>query len=228
MLDGEEQQRLARLRHADSRHLFLVSHALQRSVLGELLGEAPAGLAFSRSPEGKPALLRPPGAATLAFNLSHSGTLAALAVAPGGSELGVDVELHRGGRRFEALARRFFSEAEKEAVLRAGEKTVAGVFYGTWTRKEAWLKARGSGIRVPLADFGIHREGRSLAFSATRALESSPADWRFWEWSLDQPASLSLAIRDPGGRFCEPEILWGAPLVSWAPLGLSPPAASHW
>lgn len=193
-----------------------------------MLGEDPARLVFGRSPEGKPWLFRAPGAPGLAFNLSHSGTLAALAVAPPGLDTGVDVEAHRDGRRFEALARRYFSTPEQGALSADGPEGMAGNFYDTWTLKEAWLKARGSGIRVPLADFGFHRNGASLSFSAAPALDSRPSDWRFWCWRLGRQASLSLAIRDPGRVSGEPRIHHGLPLGNWDPLAPEARAASDW
>ncbi len=124
--------------------------------------------------------------------------------------------------------RRYFSAPVRGAVFRAEEGERAGVFYDTWTLKEAWLKARGSGIRVPLADFGFHREGRLLAFSASRALEPRPADWRFWCWGIGGLASLALAIRDPGRECGRPQIHRGVPLGAWKPFPLDPVAATHW
>lgn len=197
-------------------------------MLGACLGEDPRSLVFRRDPEGKPWLCRAPGERTLAFNLSHSGTLAALAVSALPLDTGIDVEAQRGARRFDALARRYFSEPEQAAVCEAEKGDLAGVFYDIWTLKEAWLKARGSGIRVPLADFGFHRAGRLLAFSATHALEPRPADWRFWSWRIEGRASLALAIRDPGMECGEPQIHLGMPLGRWVPLPLDPRAATHW
>ncbi|MFM7272387.1 MAG: 4'-phosphopantetheinyl transferase family protein [Gammaproteobacteria bacterium] len=140
----------------------------------------------------------------------------------------MDVEAHRDGRRFEALARRYFSVPEQEALSSAGPEDMAGHFYDTWTLKEAWLKARGSGIRVPLADFGFHRDGARLSFSATPTLDPRPSDWRFWCWRLGRQASLSLAIRDPARVSGAPLIRRGLPLGNWDPFAPEARAGSDW
>jgi 4'-phosphopantetheinyl transferase len=113
-----------------------------RSILAAHLGRAPEIVV---DPFGKPMLAD----GALAFNVTHSGTLALVAISRDGP-VGVDVELHDARRDVVALARRFFTG--DEAALVGAEPTR---FWRLWCRKEAWLKARGSGLSFPLSDVDV-------------------------------------------------------------------------
>jgi 4'-phosphopantetheinyl transferase len=115
-----------------------------------------ATVEFVYGPQGKP-MLAPTlqnVSSTLRFNASNSGNLAAYAFAHG-CEIGVDVERHRALPDFENIARRFFSPEETAELLELspGEKTSA--FFNCWTRKEAFIKALGGGLSIPLDSFRV-------------------------------------------------------------------------
>jgi phosphopantetheinyl transferase len=117
------------------------------SILGELLGGG--GAAETRvEGNGKPRLARDP--ARLSFNLSHSGALALIAIAPGGTEVGVDVERLRPRRDLARLAARWLPEADAAAVAGAAEGAERETtFYAAWTRHEARVKCTGAGLSGP-------------------------------------------------------------------------------
>jgi len=126
------------------------SRAAARAALGELLGaylgtDAPPEL--SADANGKPRLAEDPG--RLAFNLSHSGTLALVAIAPGDAEVGVDVELIRPRRDLVRLATRWLPEADADAVAAASGDGRDAAFYAAWTRHEARVKCTGAGLSGP-------------------------------------------------------------------------------
>ena len=111
-----------------------------------MLGVAPAGLRFSHGHDGKPALA---GSGDLGFNLSKSGDGLLIATARGAA-VGCDLEQVRPNREATAIAARWFSEGEREALGRLEGDTFDRAFMRLWVRKEALLKSVGVGLRGPL------------------------------------------------------------------------------
>jgi 4'-phosphopantetheinyl transferase len=154
MLDAPERERVERFRFDDDRIAFALRRGWVRHVLAGYLGRQPEGLRFAVSEFGKPQLAGSDAAAGLRFNLSHSVDVAVLAVVPA-RRVGVDVERVRPGRDLEALATRFFSADEVTALRTLPESERQTAFYRCWTRKEAYLKARGEGLTLPLDRFSV-------------------------------------------------------------------------
>jgi 4'-phosphopantetheinyl transferase len=143
-LAPEECQRAARFRSPDDAGRWVRSRAALRSILGGYLGMAPSAVSFALGPKDKPALAGA-DAARLHFNLSHSGDLALVAVAPD-REVGADVERIRQGLDELSLARRAF-DAEMVGLLESTEPELrTSVFFRLWVRHEARVKCRGTGI----------------------------------------------------------------------------------
>lgn len=126
----------------------MLGRALLRSQLGSMLDIDPCVPALSTGARGKPHLASP--TSRVQFNLSHSGDVVVVAIAR--SEVGVDIEAIRPIERAERLARRFFSRAETDAVLAATGAARDYAFLRIWTQKEAWLKATGLGVGMPLCE----------------------------------------------------------------------------
>jgi phosphopantetheinyl transferase len=121
--------------------------AQARAALGRILAETldePEAPALERGENGKPRLAVDPG--RLAFNLSHSGALALVALSPGGVDVGVDVERIKERRDLARLAARWLPEADARAVAAAAPAEQAAVFYPAWTRHEARVKCTGVGL----------------------------------------------------------------------------------
>lgn len=117
------------------------------AILADYLGGAGpggAGIELDADENGKPRLATEP--ARLSFNLSHSGGLALVAIAPGGIEVGVDVELLRPRRDLARLAERRLPPADAAAVAVAADADREPPFYAAWTRHEARLKCAGAGV----------------------------------------------------------------------------------
>jgi 4'-phosphopantetheinyl transferase len=188
-LSEEEEVRGARfLRARDGLH-FRTGRGRMREILAGYAGGAPRDLVFEQNRFGRPSLHGGP-----AFNLSHSGGWAALAVAPAGTELGIDIEAYREIEH--GVARRFFSAAECQALAALDPACWPDGFFRAWTRKEALVKAIGDGLNLPLADFDV-----SLAPDAPAALVASrtealdPREWTLLHLDLAPRFSGCVAVR---------------------------------
>ena len=175
------------LRHQD-RARFTAARAWLRRMLAAYLGEPPGDLVFAYGEHGKPLLARAAG--RLDFNLSHAGGYALLAVSPG-FPIGADIEAVRPVE--EKVAERFFSAAEVKALGGLPARGWVDGFFRCWTRKEAYLKALGSGLATPLDSFTV-----SLAPGAPARLldvAGEPAEAACWQMAhLDPGEGLLAAV----------------------------------
>ena len=140
VLSEDERARAARFVFDVHRRRFIACRAWLRRQLGERLSRAAHDLRFEYGPVGKPSL----AGSALRFNVSHSDRYALLAVAD--AEVGVDIERERPLADMDALAERVFSAGERQALAQVPAGRKAEVFFAGWTRKEAYIKARGEGI----------------------------------------------------------------------------------
>ena len=145
LLSADEQARAARFVFPHDRRRFRAAHVALRRLLAARTGRAAQALAFSAGPFGKPSLTG--SAPTCAFNLSHSADVALIALAPS-IELGVDVEVLRVVDDALDLAARNFSGAESAQLRSTAATERDRAFLRCWTRKEACLKAIGSGLSI--------------------------------------------------------------------------------
>jgi len=152
-LSADERDRAARFHFDRDRRRYIRARGVLRRLLAAYLGTDARELTFHYGAHGKPALSgRFEGALT--FNVSHSHELALIAIG-GRVEMGVDVEAVRAMDDGEDIASRFFSprEAAQLGALPAAVRSAA--FFACWTRKEAYLKALGSGLAKPLDGFDV-------------------------------------------------------------------------
>jgi 4'-phosphopantetheinyl transferase len=150
-LSEEEQQRASRFRQPGDSDLYLLAHVMLRDFLGRLVHRDPAALQFTSDPGGKPQLAD----RAVEFNLSH--TRGAVVIGAGGAPLGVDIE-YEDRRANMDVAKRFFSSPEYHRLLPLDETARRREFFQIWTLKEAWLKARGSGLAEPLDAFQVESD----------------------------------------------------------------------
>jgi len=153
-LDATERARAERFATSDLRRRFVVAHAALRRLLAVELGIAAGEIAYDIGPYGKPMLRLPAGAPDLRFNIAHSGELMACAIALD-RELGVDIEWKRPIADFEDIARHYFACEEREALAALVPAQRGAAFYACWSRKEAYIKARGLGLHLPLDSFHV-------------------------------------------------------------------------
>jgi 4'-phosphopantetheinyl transferase len=168
----DEINRADRFFFARDRQHFVTARGILRRLLAGYLHGSPVKLDFAYHQRGKPYLLSEESHPAIAFNISHSHGLALFAFAPGG-ELGVDVEHIRKNISRDEIASRYFApqEVEELQALPAAERPEA--FFLGWTRKEAYIKALGGGLQIPLTSFRV-----SLTPGQPATLESTDsAKW---------------------------------------------------
>ena len=151
ILSPDEQAKADRYRFERDHRRAMVRRAALRQILSEYVGVSPAELIFKYGPQGKPALGGPFCDAGCEFNLSFSGELALCAIAR--QPVGVDLEHERAVRNAELVAKHFFTAGEISLQSAAADGN--RVFLRHWTRKEALIKATGSGLSVPLGSFDV-------------------------------------------------------------------------
>jgi 4'-phosphopantetheinyl transferase len=154
LLSVEEKQRSDRFKIREDRTRYIAAHYHTRKILSKYLALSPEKIKFAYSQFGKPVLAGEKNAPGLRFNLSHSVDIALLAVT-NGFNLGIDLELVKQEKATEDIARRFFSIGEVESLLDQPKKDRQEAFFRCWTRKEAYIKARGEGMSIPLGEFEV-------------------------------------------------------------------------
>ena len=154
-LSPEEKARADRFHFVNDRNRFVVARGLLRELLAGYLHQVPADLEFSYGKYGKPYLSGRNASSGLCFNLSHSSGLAVYAIARG-RNLGVDVERLRPEFTGEDIARRYFSVREVVNLGTVRQEAIIEGFFHCWTRKEAYLKASGMGLQIPLDSFAVN------------------------------------------------------------------------
>ncbi|MDG2304331.1 MAG: 4'-phosphopantetheinyl transferase superfamily protein [Candidatus Binatia bacterium] len=193
ILSAEECERGNRFQFDRDRHSYLVTRVLVRTVLSHYTGVDPTAWGFEKNSYGRPSIAYPPSARRLRFNLSHTTDLIACCVARQ-REIGVDVEsLERTNVRIE-LADRFFSPAEA-ADLRS-RPAWRTRFFEYWTLKEAYIKARGMGLSLPIEKFTLDlREPRDIRIAFAPPLRDRPETLRFQLFDHLPGYMMALAFR---------------------------------
>lgn len=194
-LSPEESARAARFYFARDHDHFTVAHALLRLLLAAYCQVAPEALRFILNAYGKPALELPPGQPQVYFNLSHSHHLALYAFTRV-CELGVDIEYMRGDIEYTELAAHAFSPRERAALASLPVELKATGFFNAWTRKEAYIKARGMGISLGLDRFDVSLSPcEPAALLQTREEDQIASAWSMY--ALHAPSGYKAALALP-------------------------------
>ena len=153
-LSEDERLRAERFHFEKDRDHFITARGCLRDILGAYLGINPADVRFNYSEYGKPDLAEEINSRDLRFNISHSSGIALIAVTSK-QDIGVDVEYMDRDLADENVARRFFSTSEVEILHSLPKDQRKEAFFNCWTRKEAYIKARGEGLSHPLDQFDV-------------------------------------------------------------------------
>jgi 4'-phosphopantetheinyl transferase len=154
MLSDDERKRAGRFQSSIHRDAFVAGRGILRDVLSRYIGIDPTAIPFHYGPHGKPALTRPVECSGISFNASNAGEIALYALTLE-REIGIDVEEIRPMPDSGTIAEMFFSARENESLraLRPGVRDLG--FFQCWTRKEAYIKAIGDGLSLPLSCFDV-------------------------------------------------------------------------
>lgn len=179
LLSEDESARAARFHFSRDRQSFVASRAILRIILAGYLASDPAELTFSYSAKEKPSLAAAHTGGGVQFNVSHSGKIAMLAFTRH-REIGVDVEQVRRDFELDSIAARFFSAHEQVQLAALPFEDRISAFFRCWTRKEAYIKATGDGLSLPLTQFDV-----SLGMEDANALLATrPDGWEAGRWLL--------------------------------------------
>jgi len=177
ILSSDERRRSGNYYFPKDRDSFVIARGVLRTLLGRYLNMQPDQLRFCYGAQGKPGLTVPSGTDQIRFSVSHAHKLALCALTRN-REIGVDVEYVREDLANTEIAERFFSRREA-AMLRALpiERRAEG-FFNCWTRKEAYVKARGMGLSLPLDQFDVSvGPGEGAAILSTQESSKEALAW---------------------------------------------------
>ena len=192
ILTEEERSRAKRFRLETHQRRFIFRHGMLREILGRYLQRAPGEVRFRNGPGGKPAVAGEDS--MIRFNLSDSGGDALYAVGSG-REVGVDVEVLRPKPKAPELVNRFFSAKEKEAFQKLGADEKVPAFFAGWTRKEAYVKAIGKGLRFPLDRFDVSlKPGDQNALLNVAGASNETNRWLLRDIDLGPDFRAALAV----------------------------------
>jgi len=191
-LDHRDRERAARFHFADDRARFILGRGLLKKCLGFYLEQKPATIELAYTDLGRPIL---PHDEDIHFSISHTQDLVALALTSG-ARIGIDLEYTQSHVDLIELAGRIFSEDDLKLfqALPNGEKP--GAFYRVWTRKEAYLKARGEGIAEGLQLISVSLGAEETASVIDSRDESAADAWRLRALPLPEGYVGNLACDD--------------------------------
>lgn len=203
LLSCEERQRAGRFAGDRERRRFTVARARLRQLLGARLAVAPEAIELVYAAGGKPSL-HPRFGGDLRFNVSHYQDVAAFAFA-NGREVGVDVEGVRSLVDADAIAALVFSPREHRAYLALDPEQKPQAFFNCWTRKEAFVKALGEGLRHPLHRFDVSLVPDEPA--CLQRVESTPGESCGWTLHAFTPGAQlvgAVVVASPAPADQEP------------------------
>ncbi|MBR0716861.1 4'-phosphopantetheinyl transferase superfamily protein [Bradyrhizobium liaoningense] len=197
VMSADERQRADRFVFERHRHQFIYAHGMLRLALSEAAPDvAPSDWTFATGPHGRPFIAAPARPRALYFNLSHTEGCVACVVS-GHEAVGVDVEELSPRRARMETAEGVFSRDEIASLQGLLPDEFVRGFFDYWTLKEAYLKARGVGLHLPLDRFSMQISPDGIGVSFDPEIDDDAGKWRFTQTS---PSSLHrLSIADGSG-----------------------------
>ena len=198
VLPDNEHAHALRFAFEMDRRRWVVAHGVLRRLLSRYLLVEPGDIQFSSNPYGKPAVSSPPGGERLHFNMAHSADLALYAFSYN-QQIGIDVEYVRQDIEFEPLARSYFSPREYATLQTLPTQLQQEAFFLCWTRKEAYLKAKGKGLSISLTTFDVSLiPGEPAALLACIEDANAPGRWLLFDLTPGVNYAGALAVEGVG------------------------------
>ncbi|MEO8380292.1 MAG: 4'-phosphopantetheinyl transferase superfamily protein [Acidobacteriota bacterium] len=224
LLNAEEAAQEPRFHFARDRRRYLVTRALVRTVLSRYASIAPADWIFKTNAYGRPEIANVAAQRDLlTFNISHTHSLIVLAVTRQ-RELGVDVENVEARNVPMDIADRYFAPGEVTTLMAAPAHEQQYRFFEYWTFKEAYIKARGMGLSLPLDKFSFQYPGaRAVEIAIDPELADVPDRWQFWQFRPEASYLVALCAERLEGSAPAVVVRRTVPLMSeqhWAPVFL--------
>ena len=188
-LDSRDRERAARFRFSEDRARFVLGRGLLRNCLGHYLQQTPETIELATADRGRPIL---PHDETVQFSISHTHDLVAVALTAD-ARVGIDLECVQPHWDLPELAKRIFSEEDLQTFQALPGHEAPAAFFRAWTRKEAYLKARGEGIAEGLRQISVSL-GPEETGSVKDARDKSAAQtWRLFALPVPADYMGSLA-----------------------------------
>lgn len=198
LLNHEESARAARFHFSRDHNRFVVARAGLKLILSRYLKTNPGKIQFSYSAYGKPSLAGDHSASELQFNLGHSHEIAIYAFSLR-RQLGIDIEHIRPEVSGDEIAERFFATEEVAALREVPPNGRIEAFFNCWTRKEAYIKARGEGLTFPLGDFVVTMiPGEPARLLTVRDAPQEAARWFLRELDPGPGYVAAVAVETSG------------------------------
>ena len=191
LLSNDEQIMAERFQFEKLRLRYIAGRAALRKLLGGYIGCEPEALIFGYNHYGKPSLQKVDSG--LCFNVSHSREtmLAAFAL---NSNIGIDIEAIQQNIDCMDICQRWFSVQESDALRDLPEEKRVGAFFRVWTRKEAYIKARGIGFSYPLNRFSVSLDETAPALLEHQDCAQELKSWQIYNIELSSAYSAAVAI----------------------------------
>ena len=203
LLNAEEAVQQKRFHFEKHRHQYLITRAMIRTLLSRYVGIAPQDLRFQKNDYGRPELVPEQLSVPLHFNLSHTDGLIVCGVVLH-SEIGVDVEdITRGGDLVQ-IADRFFSPGEVADLHTVPADRQEDRFFDYWTMKEAYIKARGMGLSIPLEQFSYHINDTDthIGLTVDPRQQDEGSRWQIRQWRCAPCYKVAICLeKQPGVAF---------------------------
>ncbi len=210
LLSQDERIRLQRFVANDARDQFLAARVLLRTALSTCADVPPTAWSFGAAPFGKPCIVAPKDGRNLHFNVSHTAGLVACAISRHG-EIGIDVENTQGAIDPLAIADHAFAPAETEMLKQLDGSRRLAYFHSLWTLKEAYIKARASGLSFPLDAFWFELgDGSARAHFSARCRDAAE-NWHFFQRDITAHHKLALAVPIPANQVLDVRFRWATP-----------------
>ncbi len=196
LLSDDERVRAGRYLRAEDRNRFIAGRSLLRRLLAGYAGVGPTDIVFRFGSHGKPLLDLPSAARHISFNLSHSSDWIVCAMTTERA-IGVDVEFMNSNIDVDALGRTVFCASERETFERLAEVDRRPAFFALWSRKEAYIKAIGSGLSVSPADIEVTICPQDAPRLLRAPAESNPERWRLQTLDVAECCAASFILEAP-------------------------------
>jgi len=197
-LAADEHVRAEQFYFERDRQHFIAARGVLRAILGGYLHRTPESLSFYYSSHGKPGLAGETDDDAIRFNVSHSHGVALFAVTRG-REVGIDIEHIRFDLEVVEIAEQFFSPREVATLRALPIEAQRQAFFRCWTRKEAYIKARGEGLSLPLDQFDVSlAPGEPVAVLRAQRDPSEASRWSLQELTPAPGYAATLTVEGHG------------------------------
>lgn len=195
-LSTDELKRAGRFFFEKDKNQFIIARGMLRKILSFYIDRQPYEFIFEYNKFGKPFLPHEFEGDKFRFNLSHSRGSALYAITLN-YEVGIDIEYIREDFDDFGIANRFFSPDEVAALHSLPPEKQKEAFFLCWTRKEAFIKAKGKGLSIPLDQFDVSlTPGQPAQLLKTKYNRKDVSHWSLFNLSVKPGFAAALAVED--------------------------------